>query len=175
MTQYDKVCRCCGESKASDQFNKDAPRKDGLNPYCKPCNRAKQAAWYEAHYGSTHPRKKMRAQTAAERFDRSYTVAESGCWLWSGVPRGANGYGVLKVEGAPMAAHRYSYTKHHGPIPGGLFVLHRCDTPLCVNPAHLFLGTDQDNSDDKVQKGRQARGPELAAAQRKGRIQHAAV
>jgi hypothetical protein len=55
-------------------------------------------------------------------------------------------------------AHRVSWELSHGKVPVGLYVLHHCDTPCCVNPDHLFLGTDADNRADCVQKGRQARG-----------------
>ena len=55
-------------------------------------------------------------------------------------------------------AHRYSWEIHKGPIPDGLFVLHRCDVPACVNPSHLFLGNNQENVDDMMNKGRHVSG-----------------
>jgi hypothetical protein len=82
----------------------------------------------------------------------------TGCWLWMG---GANnkGYGMLHDEaGKHMLSHRASYMLTNGPIPQGMHVLHRCDTPLCCNPAHLFLGTHTDNMRDAASKGR-IRGP----------------
>lgn len=79
------------------------------------------------------------------------------CWLWTASLRN-KGYGAFtyEVNGKPVQdrAHRYSYQLHVGDIPPGLFVLHRCDTPACVNPDHLFLGTNQDNVDDMIAKGR---------------------
>jgi hypothetical protein len=101
-----------------------------------------------------------------ERFHLSYIPeALTGCWLWLGGPCGSNGYGTIKVEKKHVMAHRYSYEIHKGKIPNGMIVMHSCDTPLCVNPLHLSVGTHQDNQDDKKSKGRQARGKRLAKAQ----------
>jgi hypothetical protein len=76
----------------------------------------------------------------------------TGCWLWSAGMSG-EGYGILRF-GTPKKAHRVAYNAFIGEIPGRLFVCHRCDTPLCVNPDHLFLGTAADNAQDMVRKGR---------------------
>lgn len=77
----------------------------------------------------------------------------SGCWLWEGAASGP-GYGTIWFDGRTYATHRLSWEVHRGPIPEGLFVLHHCDTPACVNPDHLFVGTQQDNFDDMRSKGR---------------------
>lgn len=88
-----------------------------------------------------------RRGTLRERFDRQYEAEpNTGCWLWTGAFL-ASGYGVLK-------AHRASVLLHHGPFDDALWVLHKCDTPACVNPDHLFLGTALDNARDRVRKGR---------------------
>lgn len=63
-------------------------------------------------------------------------------------------YGSFSDGGKIVGAHRYAYERHVAKIPDGLHVLHKCDNPLCVNPDHLFLGTNQDNVDDKMRKGR---------------------
>lgn len=76
------------------------------------------------------------------------------CWDWTGSLVGLQGYGGLAVNGVQAKAHRFSWELHFGVIPDGLHVLHRCDRPRCVNPSHLFLGTHQDNMDDKMSKGR---------------------
>lgn len=60
-----------------------------------------------------------------------------------------------------MLVHRYSYTMNVGPIAKGLFVCHKCDTPLCVRPDHLFLGSQQENLDDMARKGRRYQKPTL--------------
>ncbi len=105
-----------------------------------------------------------------ERFDASYMPEPmSGCWLWLGSEKGSNGYGSIKVDGKHIPAHRYSYQRFVGEIPVGMFVCHRCDNPSCVNPYHLFVGTHQDNTNDKVRKNRQAKGKKLSDAQRKNR------
>lgn len=73
----------------------------------------------------------------------------SGCWLWEGAVQ-ANGYGVAGRK----LAHRQSWEDHHGPIPEGMSVLHKCDVRSCINPDHMFLGTQQDNLADMRRKGR---------------------
>src|SRR4029077_8034614 len=80
----------------------------------------------------------------------------SGCWLWTG--DGDRLYGRLRLQslhgqkGAEVLVHRYAWELHHGAIPAGMLVCHRCDVPRCVNPSHLLLGTYQDNRDDCVRK-----------------------
>ncbi len=78
----------------------------------------------------------------------------SGCWLWIG-SAGKDGYGTINVGANKYwRVHRLSWHENRGEIPKGMHVLHRCDGPTCVNPDHLFLGTDADNTKDKMAKGR---------------------
>jgi hypothetical protein len=79
------------------------------------------------------------------------------CWPWGGGVSNA-GYGRFQCERAHYAAHRVSYQLFHGHIPGGMVVRHKCDNKICVNPAHLEIGTPQDNVRDRVQRGRCCRG-----------------
>lgn len=92
-------------------------------------------------------------------FRTKYQVDPSGCWLWLRSVR--DGYGRTQYRGKKLAAHRRSWELHRGPIPPKLFVCHKCDVPLCVNPEHLFLGTHDDNMADMVAKARttKKRGP----------------
>lgn len=73
----------------------------------------------------------------------------NGCWEWQGRNNGA-GYGKI----GDKLAHRLSFAEFCGPIPDGMLVCHRCDNPPCINPEHLFLGTNEDNLRDCREKKR---------------------
>jgi hypothetical protein len=98
-----------------------------------------------------------------ERFYSRYTpVPIAGCWLWEGAL--LDGYGYIEAEGKSERAHRVSWKLHNGEIPPEMAVLHECDVRCCVNPQHLFLGSNQDNVTDKVKKKRCAKGEKHSRA-----------
>lgn len=91
----------------------------------------------------------------------------NSCWNWTAgrltrkYP--AKAYGCFRVGGAMLGAHRVSWVIHNGAIPESMSILHKCDNPGCVNPAHLFLGTQRDNVQDMENK-RRGRHPKGSAA-----------
>jgi hypothetical protein len=95
--------------------------------------------------GSTEPIK--------DKFERQVEKTKT-CWLWTGAIAKTEGYGRLNFMRKVWWAHRVSYSLHKGSIPKGSSVLHSCDVRKCVNPEHLFLGTQADNVKDMVSKGR---------------------
>lgn len=98
--------------------------------------------------------------TARQILDHySAPAPHSSCILWTASKRGYYGHGHFWLNGRLNAAHRVAWELAHGPIPAGLCICHRCDVPACVNPDHLFLGTQADNVIDMIAKGRRADSP----------------
>lgn len=108
----------------------------------------------------------MKAMTIQERFQKWVKPDQSGCHVWTASCT-RDGYGKIMIARKEKKAHRVAYEQVHGPIPEGFSVLHRCDNPPCVNPAHLFLGTQLDNVRDMHSKGRDRKA--------RGESQHCAV
>jgi len=127
------------------------------------------------------PRPRMSLREKLEKY--TLRSDQENCWIWIG-PKFRYGYGKLDLcvnhKNKTFSAHRCAWENAFGPIPTGLLVCHRCDNPLCVNPDHLFLGTNKENSQDMVLKGRSLKGdknplrihPELV---RRGELIHTSV
>lgn len=102
----------------------------------------------------------LRSGQEMERFfSKLSLLGPTGCWIWTAACT-PTGYGAFKRRGEnveSVAAHRLAHATWSGPV-GGLLVCHRCDTPACCNPDHLFVGTESDNARDRDAKGRQATG-----------------
>lgn len=99
---------------------------------------------------------RARTRPLAERLAEKLVPNEDGCLVWTGY-RCPKGYGKIRRGGrgtSSAGAHRVAYELTNGTVPDGLYVCHRCDNPPCCNPAHLFLGTPNDNVQDCIQKGR---------------------
>jgi hypothetical protein len=104
----------------------------------------------------------MVSKTLKQRFEAKYIKDNSGCWLWT-ASVGSHGYGQLyyKDHEIPIPSHQVAWLLHRGEIPKGLSVLHKCNNKLCVNPNHLYLGTDLDNTHDKITAGTMYYGDHL--------------
>lgn len=100
----------------------------------------------------------MTRKSVQERFwSKVNRDNDDGCWEWvGGKVRG--GYGWFKSDDKHYQAHRFVWMITYGEIPNGMLICHTCDNPSCVNPKHLWLGTDKTNAEDRVRKKRQSRG-----------------
>lgn len=102
--------------------------------------------------------RKIKGLTLRQRFLNKIKISNNGCWEWDAAIS-TMGYGcIVDNSGTTKAAHRISYELYIGEIPKGFFICHKCDSRKCVNPLHLFLGTQQDNVDDMMNKGRHGNG-----------------
>lgn len=111
--------------------------KDSRSKECIPCYRKNRV---------------IKTLTLKEKYE-SKVIRSEGCWSWT-ASIDSKGYGKISHEGRFMIASRVSWILHRGDIPKGFGVLHRCDNPPCTNPDHLFLGTQKENMQDAITKGR---------------------
>ncbi len=161
---YDKAARLFGFSPASLNFKspKEAMAASVVASAKLSGKRDRTGEWAKrkAKLAVKNPRppKPPKSQVFWSKVEKS----DGSCWLWAG-GRDKKGYGHF--DGTK--AHRWAWATTRGPIPDGMHVLHKCDVPACVNPDHLFLGTNLDNIADRNAKGRTARGERHRAAKLK--------
>lgn len=144
-----------------------------MNANCLRCRRQFTARPSERRIGrDKYCSVPCRLPSVSERFwSRVDKAGANDCWLWTGGTVGRIGYGAFSIDNRSTSTHRVAWELTYGPIPDGYHVLHRCDVRLCVNPDHLFLGTNADNMADRNAKGRCAHGPSHSAAILNG-LQH---
>ena len=145
-----KQCSHCNEFKQrnTEYFYRDRSKKDGLRHLCKVCDLATI---------KTRRKKSFKRRSITEGQFWGQVNKTDECWIWRGKV-GQGKYGLVVFNDKWTTAHRVAWILTFGDIPNGLLVCHHCDNPPCVNPAHLFLGTNKDNAMDKVRKGRAYRG-----------------
>jgi hypothetical protein len=102
-------------------------------------------------------RTKMQRATLLDRFREKVSLTPQGCWIWTAA-KTTQGYGLIVDGKQRLQAHRVSFMLHKGRIPRKMVVRHKCDNPLCVSPSHLELGTRADNTRDRDERHRTARG-----------------
>jgi hypothetical protein len=109
-------------------------------------------------------RRPHRIADPVRRFEANVMpLTECGCWAWLGTLYWT-GHGMLSLRGKVTGAHRFSWALHRGPIPPGKSVLHHCDVACCVNPDHLYLGTQADNIRDRNARKRSAVGERVGSS-----------
>ncbi|MBK8173209.1 MAG: HNH endonuclease [Sandaracinaceae bacterium] len=155
-----RKCELCAEEQTLDSF----PR--GVVYTCKRClRRPKEPRRARVILSKPDTLFQRRKRMSVMEYLKSRALeSDSGCWIWQGAL--SFGYGKVMYKGRNVGAHRVAYMEHNAKdIPKGMQVCHSCDTPACINPAHLWLGTIQDNQADKIMKGRHANERTLTESQ----------
>lgn len=130
---------------------------------CNMCDKPAAARGLcKPHYYSMRRKKQLnvfslKCNPLKDRLMSKFSVAENGCWIWNGHKNDV-GYPMIWKDGKAVRAHREMYKLFVGELDENKVVCHKCDTPSCVNPDHLFSGTRLDNNRDAVSKNRQAFG-----------------
>lgn len=153
-----KICSKCKKEINIKNFYANKSRFDGLAHYCKLCSKIHREKWYHKNIIEIKKRYKekripKRRITPKERFLNKIIISKNGCWEWI-ARKNKGGYGTFQLNKKPILAHRFSYLIFKGEFFNGLLVCHKCDNPKCVNPEHLWLGTQKENMLDCYKKGR---------------------
>lgn len=167
-SKISRICRICGSEFLPSKKNstlcshacRDESRRMAVTLTCVECKQPFTRKPWEVRRGRT----KFCSRTCSDKHEKpldkkfwAHVNKTDSCWLWTGILNN-KGYGVSRYKMHTYLAHRMSYVMENGPIPDGLIVLHICDVPSCIKPAHLRLGTQKDNMAECAAKDRSCFG-----------------
>lgn len=156
-------CKICSIQLTEENARKRKGVVSGYRPQCKTCRNSEERRRYDAKERNCEYCDKLCRTKGTRSFCsticrfKAYCVVDetTGCWIWRERWRRKGGYGIFVMGKKRRIASRVSYELFNGPLTNGLCVCHTCDNPPCVNPKHLWLGTNDENMIDMTQKGRQ--------------------